>query len=245
MEPDAVKAYYNQPEVVADYTKAVSRVGLWRSEEKIFLRLFKPDDVILELGCGTGRIACGLWELGYHRLLGVDIARDMVEEARRINRVLEYGISFRQGDATKLSFESGEFDGAIFGFNGLMTIPKRENRRKALSEIRRVTKPGAWFAFTTHNRVGEKYHDFWIEEEQRWKEGKQAPGLDELGDRLVESPHGLLFIHIPIREEILADLAATGWRYETDVLRADIANESEEVRKFGDDCRFWVAQNPG
>ncbi len=108
-----------------------------------------------------------------------------------------------------------------------------------------MTKPGAWFAFTTHNRVSEKFRDFWIEEEQRWKEGKQAPGLDELGDRVIESPHGPLFIHIPIREEILEDLSATGWRYETDVLRADIANESEEVRKFGDDCRFWVAQNPG
>jgi len=245
MEPDAVKAYYNQPGVVADYMNAVSRVGLWHSEEKIFKRLFKPDDVLLELGCGTGRIAFGLWELGYRRLLGIDIARDMIEEARRINRVLEYGISFRAGDATKLSFDAAEFDGAIFGFNGLMTIPKRENRRKALAEIRRVTKPGAWFAFTTHNRVSEKYHDFWLEEEQRWKEGKQEPGLDEFGDRIADSPHGPHFIHIPIREEILADLAETGWRYEVDALRADIANESEEVRLFGDDCRFWVAQNPG
>ena len=243
MEPDAVKAYYNQPGVVADYMNAVSRVGLWHSEEKIFKRLFKPDDVLLELGCGTGRIAFGLWELGYRRLLGIDIARDMIEEARRINRVLEYGISFRAGDATKLSFDAAEFDGAIFGFNGLMTIPKRENRRKALAEIRRVTKPGAWFAFTTHNRVSEKYHDFWLEEEQRWKEGKQEPGLDEFGDRIADSPHGPHFIHIPIREEILADLAETGWRYEADVPRADIANESEEVRMFGDDCRFWVAQN--
>ena len=245
MEPDAVKAYYNQPGVVADYMNAVSRVGLWHSEEKIFKRLFKPDDVLLELGCGTGRIAFGLWELGYRRLLGIDIARDMIEEARRINRVLEYGISFRAGDATKLSFDAAEFDGAIFGFNGLMTIPKRENRRKALAEIRRVTKPGAWFAFTTHNRVSEKFHDFWLEEEQRWKEGKQAPGLDEFGDRIADSPHGPHFIHIPIREEILADLAETGWRYEADVPRADIANESEEVRLFGDDCRFWVAQNLG
>ena len=46
-------------------------------------------------------------------------------------------------------------------------------------------------------------------------------------------------------EEIIEDLAATGWRYEIDVARVDVANESEEVRKFGDDCRFWVAQNPG
>ena len=53
-----------------------------------------------------------------------------------------------------------------------------------------------------------------------------------------------MFIHIPAREEILADLAATGWRHEVDALRAEIANETEAVRAFGDDCRFWVAQNP-
>lgn len=198
----------------------------------------------LELGCGTGRIAFGLWELGYRRLLGVDLARDMVEEARRINRVLEYGVSFRVADAARLPFGDGEFDGAIFGFNGLMTIPRRDHRRAALREIRRVTRPGAWFAFTTHNRASLHFHDFWIAEEQRWKEGKQTPGLDEFGDRIIESPHGPLFIHIPTREEILEDLAATGWRHEVDALRAEIANEPETVRGFGDDCIFWVAQNP-
>ncbi len=244
MDADHVKAYYNQPGVVSDYAEAVSRVGLWRSEEKVLKRLFKPEQTLLELGCGTGRIAFGLWELGYQHILGVDVARDMVEEARRLNRVLEYGVSFRVGDATKLSFGDGEFDGAIFGFNGLMTIPRRENRRQALREIRRVVRAGGWLVFTTHNRVSEKFRDFWIAEEERWKEGTQMADLDEFGDRLLESPHGLSFIHVPIREEILEDLAATGWCYEVDAARAELANEKDLVRVFGDDCRFWVAQKP-
>ena len=142
MDADHVKAYYNQPGVVTDYAQAVSRIGLWRSEEKIFKRLFKPEQTLLELGCGTGRIAFGLWELGYKHLLGVDLARDMVEEARRINKVLEYGVSFRVGDATKLSYGDGEFDGAIFGFNGLMTIPpyseEPEDSRKYFVALRNL-----------------------------------------------------------------------------------------------------------
>ena len=243
MDADAVKNYYSLPGVVADYAQAVSRVGLWRSEEKIFRRLFQPEQTLLELGCGTGRIAFGLWELGYRNLLGVDLARDMVEEARRLNRILEYGISFRVGDATRLALGDAEFDGAIFGFNGLMTIPRRDNRRAALREIRRVTRPGAWLAFTTHNRASAHFRDFWVAEEERWKNGPPAPGLDEFGDRVIDSPHGPMFIHIPSREEILEDLAATGWRYEVDALRSEIANEPEAVRGFGDDCIFWVAQN--
>jgi SAM-dependent methyltransferase len=244
MDVETVKAFYNHPEVVAEYAGASNRIGLWRSEEKVFTRLFQRDDVLLELGCGTGRIAFGLWELGYRHLLGLDLARAMIDEARRINRVLEYGISFRVGDATRLSFGNHEFAGAIFGFNGLMQIPGRENRRTALREIRRVTRPGAWFAFTTHDRATGPNRDYWASYEQLWREGLQPPELAELGDHLVNSPNGLHYIHIPNRADILEDLAATGWRYETDAPRPLLAQEPEVVREFADDCVFWIAQNP-
>jgi len=244
MELNDSKVFYSQPAVVEEYARAANGVGLWRSEEKVFTRLFKPDDVLLEVGCGTGRIALGLWELGYHRLMGVDIAKGMIEEARRINSVLEYGISFRVADATKLPFADNEFDGAIFGFNGLMTIPSRVNRRAALREILRVVRPGAWFAFTTHDRGDERYRDYWVEQETLWREGRQLAGLVEFGDRWLDSPHGPQFIHIPSREEILEDLAATGWRYEIDTDRARLANESQQVHDFSGECRFWVAQKP-
>jgi hypothetical protein len=49
-------------------------------------------------------------------------------------------------------------------------------------------------------------------------------------------------MHLPDREEILADLAATGWTHEYDALRREIALESEAVREFSDECRFWVGR---
>ena len=244
MDSETVKAYFNKSGVVAEYSQAANRIGLWRSEEKVFTRLFRPEDVLLELGTGTGRIAFGLWELGYRQILGVDVAREMIEEARRINRVLEYGVSFRVADAARLPFGDAEFDGALFGFNGLMCIPGRLRRRADLREILRVLRPGAWFAFTTHDRTNEKFRAFWTEEKLRWKLGPPGPELVEFGDRLVDSPLGSLFIHIPDRDEILADLAVTGWRYETDAPRAVLAQESEATRAFADDCIFWVAQKP-
>jgi ubiquinone/menaquinone biosynthesis C-methylase UbiE len=244
MDTETVKAYYNLPGVVEDYAQAANNVGLWRSEEKIFRRLFKKDDVLLELGCGAGRIAFGLWEIGYRRLLGVDSARAMVEEARRINRVLEYGVSFRAADATRLPFGEGEFDGAIFGFNGLMTIPGRDQRQAALREILRVVRRGAWFAFTTHDRASEKFRTFWEEQDELWRAGRPPPGVREFGDRLVESPHGPLFVHVPTREEVIEDLAATGWRHETNVPAGLLAQENERVRDFAGDSHFWVAQKP-
>jgi hypothetical protein len=49
-------------------------------------------------------------------------------------------------------------------------------------------------------------------------------------------------MHLPDRVEILADLAATGWRHEFDAMRREIVRESRAVRDFSDDCRFWAAR---
>ena len=58
----------------------------------------------------------------------------MVMRARAIVKLLEYAIPFHVADARKLKFENEVFDGAIFGFNGLMQIPAAADREKALVE---------------------------------------------------------------------------------------------------------------
>ncbi len=242
MEMENIKAYYRQPKVVEHYASAAINLGLWVAEEKIFTRIFRNNDTILELGCGTGRIAMGLYELGYNKVLGIDYSREMIMRARQMAKILNYNISFQVGDATQLNFAEYDYDGAIFGFNGLMQIPGRDNRRLALSEIYRVIKPDGFFVFTSHDRELKKGSKFWKKEKLRWHHGKQKPDLLEYGDRYEMTPLGNSFIHVPTRMEVIEDLKSTGFIVETDVLRKDIANESDQVRKFSDECRFWVAR---
>lgn len=241
---DTVTEYYNDPRVVEHYRKATANVGLWVSEEILFRRLFQPEERILELGCGTGRIAIGLTELGYRHILGVELAKEMVKEARRIARALELGVAFRQGDARRLKFEDNLFDGAIFGFNGLMQIPGRDNRLQALREIRRVVRPGGLLVFTSHDRQASSHRKFWRDEKNRWDRGTQLRELLDFGDRYEDTPLGTLFIHVPTPEEIRADLQATGWKGEWDAMRSSIAHENPVTQAFSDDCRFWVARKP-
>lgn len=241
---EAVHAYFDSDAVVDYYASAAGRVGLWESEEKIFRRLFQPEDTLLELGCGAGRIAFGLHELGYRNLLAVDFARGMVRRARHMAEVLEYSIPFRVGDATCLEFEDAVFEGAIFGFNGLMQIPEAGQRLQALREIFRVLRPGAWFVFTTHDRERSPDAVFWATEQQRWEKGEQAPGLHEFGDRLEMEAAGVHFMHVPTVAEMEATLREVGFCIEAHLMRSELANESAQVREFSDDCRFWVVQRP-
>ena len=241
---ERVKAYYDDADVVEHYRRAVANIGLWQSETTVFKRLFGVNDRLLELGAGTGRISIGLAELGYRHLLGVELAKEMVKEARRIVKMLELSVAFQQGDATRLKFEDNLFDGALFGFNGLMQIPGREERRKALQEIRRVVRPGGAFCFTTHDRLNPRFRKFWKDEQTRWNKGKQKPELLEFGDRWESTDLGPLYIHVPTPDEMRAELQLTGWKCEWDRPRSSIAHESPATREFSDECRFWVARKP-
>ncbi|HKK19258.1 MAG TPA: class I SAM-dependent methyltransferase [Opitutales bacterium] len=244
MNVESVKAYFESDKVVEDYAEAAAQLGLWVSEEKIFTRLFRPEDSILELGCGVGRIAIALHELGYHNVLAVDYSRPMIQRTRALAKLLEYAIPTQVADATELNFEDAVFDGAIFGFNGLMQIPGEARRMQALREIHRVLRAGAWFAFTTHDRERSAHRDFWRAERKRWDEGKQSPDLETFGDRAEQTGDGLHFMHVPSVSEMEARLQEAGFRLEVTVMRSELCEEPAEVKAFSDDCRFWVVQKP-
>ena len=241
MKPERVRETFRQPVAVEHYTRAAREIGLWRSETTVFCREFRERDSLLDLGCGAGRIAFGLWELGYRRLLGIDYCGEMIREARRLARLLDYGIAFRRADAAALPLDDGALDGVIFGFNGLMQIPGRERRRRAMREIRRVTRRGGRFVFTTHDREHRVFRDFLRLHTRLWARGDQPQELEEFGDNFFRAPEGEIFMHLPNRAEIMEDLEATGWRHESDVTREEIAEEPAQVRRFSDECRFWVA----
>ncbi len=244
MDLSVTRDYYEHGSVVDHYAHAAAEIGLWRSEEAVFREVFARGDCLLELGTGTGRIALGLCELGYTRVIGVDISRAMIKRAQRLRKILEYEAAFQVMDACDLKFDDGTFDGAIFGFNGLMQIPGRENRRQALREIQRVLRPGAVFVFTTHDQHAPAYKRVWKEEAKRWAAGKQDRSLLEFGDRYEDTEFGRLFVHVPTGNEVREDLKATGWKCDFDTLRSQIAKEPGDVTEFSDDCRFWIARKP-
>jgi SAM-dependent methyltransferase len=245
-----VKANFNAVASVLYYTRAAHFLGLWKSE-RLMIRRFLPDEgtPLVEAGCGAGRVTLGLWKMGYRRITAFDFAGELVEQAQSLAAENGAGsIIFRCADATRvtrteLGLPAAEaFGAALFMFNGLMQIPGRENRRRALRRLHALCRPGAPLMFTSHDRErsgAEK--SLWQDEAARWASGRQHPRLVDFGDRQFQDESGEVFIHIPDRAEIIADLGATGWNPHFDAMRSELAEEARPVFDFSDDCRFWVA----
>jgi SAM-dependent methyltransferase len=264
-----VRADFNAIESVLLYTRAAHRLGLWKSERLLIERFFPNHAApLLEAGCGAGRATFGLWELGYRNLTAFDFAEELIGQARdRAAELSLADIRFHHADATKPSqlrallpshssriakpspahrarstADRPVFAGAFFLFNGLMQIPGRRNRRRALRNLAAVLAPGAPLLFTTHDRAEPDELHLWKAEAKRWAAGTQDPRLHEYGDRYFEHEDGRTFMHLPDRDETLADLAATGWQPEYDAMRHEIARESPAIKDFSDNCRFWLVR---
>ena len=99
----------------------------------------KPGMKVLDLGCGDGTTAIPAARVGA-QVLGVDIARNLVEAGNR--RAAEAGLAnirFQHGDGCNLSgLENKTFDRVVSVF-GVMFAPKPFDVAK---EMVRVTKPG-------------------------------------------------------------------------------------------------------
>jgi SAM-dependent methyltransferase len=102
---------------------------------------------ILDLGCGSGRLAVPLHDSG-HRLVGMDVSRVALAAFRR--RSLDIPLVI--GDASFLPFADGSFD-AVVAVQALDYIPLGD----FLRECGRVLRPGGLLLFDALNRHSYKW----------------------------------------------------------------------------------------
>ncbi|WP_424359541.1 class I SAM-dependent methyltransferase [Methanocella sp. MCL-LM] len=99
-----------------------------------------PDFKVLDVGCGIGKTSCRLAADHGCTVTGIDIMPQMVEKSSALAKRLRLDgkVTFRQGDARELPFEDNSFD-AVFVESVTIFV---EDVPKAISEYRRVVKPG-------------------------------------------------------------------------------------------------------
>ena len=230
---------------VHNYTNATKELGLWASEKAVFEKYLNREDAILDVGCGTGRTTFALFSMGYRNIVGLDVTPGMIESAQQLTLHFNAKIPFLIGDVCELDFPDQQFEGLVFSFNGLMSIPDAVQRKRALQEINRVLKPGGRFIFTTHDREKDsKYLNFWKQQTNIWEKGEQDPRLFEFGDLITSSGNEekLIFIHIPDEGEVRKLLESTGFKVLETFFRSDRFEESDLVKAYSGACRFWVGE---
>ena len=102
---------------------------------------FKPGQRVLDVACGTGNLALPAAKAGA-KVVGIDIAPNLVEQARQRAAAAGLDIQFDEGDAEALPCESGSFDAVVSMF-GAMFAPRPD---VVARELTRVTRPGGVIA---------------------------------------------------------------------------------------------------
>ena len=125
---------------------------------------------ILDMGCGTGRLAVALAERG-HRVTGADPSEGMMKVAR--NRASAERVRWVDSDAANLALEA-RFDLIIMTGHVFQVFLEDDDVRATLRALRRHLAPGGRLAFETRNPLVEEWRD-WIPSLTR--ETIQVPGI--------------------------------------------------------------------
>ena len=114
-----------------------------------------PGIKLLDVACGAGQIALPAARAGA-QVTGIDLAENLVDQARERAKSEGFAIRFDQGDAENLPYENGAFD-LVVSLIGAMFAPRPE---RVAAELVRVCKPGGRIVmanWTPEGFVGELF----------------------------------------------------------------------------------------
>jgi SAM-dependent methyltransferase len=96
-----------------------------------------PGAKVLDIACGAGQTAIPLARRGT-QVTGIDIAGNLIAEARRRAQAESLTVRFDEGDAEELPYEDASYD-VVFSLIGAMFAPQPD---RVAAEMARVCRPG-------------------------------------------------------------------------------------------------------
>lgn len=127
-----------------DLLMKVITLGRERILRQMTVRLapVRPEDRVLEVGCGTGTLSLAAWKQAGSsgKVYGIDVAPEMIAVARRKATRAGAEVDFQVGSMDHLPFPDDQFDVGLCSFM-IFHVPEAV-RRRGVAEIRRVLRPG-------------------------------------------------------------------------------------------------------
>jgi SAM-dependent methyltransferase len=119
------------------------------AEEFITRLALRPEELVLDVACGTGNLAIPAARAGA-RVTGIDIAPNLIAQAKLEARTAGGVAAFEVGDAEALPYGDGQFDTTVTMFGSMFAY--RPDR--AAAELLRVTRPGGRVAMANWTPEG-------------------------------------------------------------------------------------------
>src|SRR3954469_24068450 len=109
----------------------------------------EPTDVVVDIGCGIGRLTRALAARA-GEVLAVDVSSEMLARAQQLNAHLD-NVRWLHGDGTTLAPIAGSSADACFSHVVFNHIPDPAITLGYVREMGRVLRPGGWSAFQVSN----------------------------------------------------------------------------------------------
>jgi len=242
---------FNDPRLAALYDV----LNPWAADSEFYFSLASGCPGVLDLGCGTGMLACACAERG-HRVVGVDPASPMLD----IARTRAYGDRVEWVESTAQAYRSDRrFDLIVMTGHVFQFFLTDEDVQAVLGTMRRHLADGGRVAFETRNPRRRAWANWTPERSFRtveaagigkvgvWTEvngadgdlvsyamGFRVPGVEEA----LISPGTLRFLPKPA---LMEHLTRAGLRIDSlygDWSRAPLSGESPEIIVV---ARAWPA----
>ena len=123
LDEDEARARRTYDTVAVDYAQAFPDLAAETSDDRALIDDFagrtSGSGPVLDLGCGTGRVAAHLTSLGL-KTVGMDLSGGMLREARRLHPSLPVVI----GSVTRLPFANDAAAGLLAWYSIIHTAPR-------------------------------------------------------------------------------------------------------------------------
>jgi ubiquinone/menaquinone biosynthesis C-methylase UbiE len=127
----------------------IARMNEKWGEEFVDRLGLKPGMKVLDVACGTGNQSLPAARKGAE-VTGLDIATNLLEQARTRAAAEGLKINFIEGDAEELPFADATFD-VVYSMFGAMFAPRPD---RVAAELKRVCKPGGLIAMANWTPQG-------------------------------------------------------------------------------------------
>jgi ubiquinone/menaquinone biosynthesis C-methylase UbiE len=204
--------YVHDEAIARNYDTALGDSTLVAVDCQFVQEHCRPAGRLIDLGCGTGRLALALAGQGF-QVVGVDLSAPMLRVLGEKAAAAGVAVERIQANLVELGcLDDAAFDHAACLFSTLGMVAGTAQRRRVVEHVYRLLKPGGVLVLHVHNR----WFNFWNPQGRKWLVRDVLRGLvgrPETGDRAMPAHDDMppLTLHLFTRREAVRLLRGAGF----------------------------------